>query len=319
VVAVSVRAVKAVGVSRFGGPEVLEVVDLAVPEPGEGEVRVRVAAATVNPTDIGLREGVRGEMLAEFPPPWVPGMELAGEIDAVGPGSDWTVGQQVMAIVLPFRALGGAQAERVVVPAVSVAEIPAGATLEQAATLPMNGLTVRLALDTLALAPGQTLAITGSPGAVGGYAIELGKLEGLTVIADAAPADEALVRGLGADVVVPRGENSAAAIREAFPDGVDAVLDAALLGPAILPAVRDGGTLVAVRPFAGETERGIEIKLVLVSSYASNQAALRELGARAGAGELTLRVAETFPPERAADAHRKLAAGGVRGRMLIVF
>jgi NADPH:quinone reductase len=311
--------VRAVGINRFGGPEVLEVVELAVPEPGDGEVRVRVAAATVNPTDIGLREGVRREMLEAFPPPWIPGMELAGEIDAVGPGSDWEVGQQVMAIVLPFRALGGAQAEQVVVPAVSVAEIPAGATLEQAATLPMNGLTVRLALDTLALAPGNTLAVTGSPGAVGGYAIELGKLAGLTVIADAAPADEALVRGLGADVVVPRGEASAAAIREAFPDGVDGVLDAALLGPPILHAVRDGGTLVAVRPFAGETERDIEIKLVLVSSYATNQAALRELGARAGAGELTLRVAETFPPERAADAHRKLAAGGVRGRLLIVF
>jgi NADPH:quinone reductase-like Zn-dependent oxidoreductase len=308
-----------VGINRFGGPEVLELVELAVPEPGEGEVRVRVAAATVNPTDIGLREGVRREMLEAFPPPWIPGMELAGEIDAVGRGSDWEVGQQVMAIVLPFRALGGAQAEQVVVPAISVAEIPAGATLEQAATLPMNGLTVRLALDTLALAPGSTLAVTGSPGAVGGYAIELGKLAGLTVIADAAPADEALVRGLGADVVVPRGEASAAAIREAFPDGVDGVLDAALLGPPILPAVRDGGTLVAVRPFAGETERDIEIKLVLVSSYATNQAALRELGARAGAGELTLRVAETFPPERAADAHRKLAAGGVRGRLLIAF
>jgi NADPH:quinone reductase len=311
--------VRAVGVSRFGGPEVLEVVELAVPDPGEGEVRIRVAAATVNPTDVGLREGVRRQMLEEFPPPWIPGMELAGEIDAVGAGSDWEVGQQVMAIVLPFRALGGAQAEQVVVPAVSVAEIPAGATLEQAATLPMNGLTVRLALDTLALAPGNTLAVTGSPGAVGGYAIQLGKLEGLTVIADAAPADEALVRGLGADVVVPRGEGSAAAIREAVPDGVDAVLDAALLGPAILPAVRDGGMLVAVRPFAGETERDIEIKLVLVSSYATNQAALRELGARAGAGELTLRVAETFPPERAADAHRKLTAGGVRGRLLITF
>jgi NADPH:quinone reductase len=311
--------VRAVGVNRFGGPEVLEVVELAVPDPGEGEVRVRVAAATVNPTDVGLREGVRREMLEEFPPPWIPGMELAGEIDAVGAGSDWEVGQRVMAIVLPFRALGGAQAEQVVVPAVSVAEIPAGATLEQAATLPMNGLTVRLALDTLALAPGSTLAVTGSPGAVGGYAIQLGKLEGLTVIADAAPADEALVRGLGADVVVPRGGDCAAAIREAFPDGVDAVLDAALLGPAILPAVRDGGMLVAVRPFAGETERDIEIKLVLVSSYATNQAALRELGARAGAGELTLRVAETFPPERAADAHRKLAAGGVRGRLLISF
>ena len=311
---------RAVGLRRFGGPEVLEVIELDAPEPGEGEVRVRVGAATVNPTDIGLREGVFADRYREFPPPWIPGMELAGAIDAVGPGSDWSVGQPVIAIVLPARALGGAQAEQVVVPAVSVAEVPAGASIEQAATLPMNGLTVRFALDMLALAPGATLALTGSAGAVGGYAIELGRREGLTIIADAAPADEALVRSLGADIVVPRGElATAAAIRKAFPGGVDAVIDAAMLGPAILPAVRDGGQLIAVRPFAGETERGIAVKLVLVGDYATNQAALRELSRQAGAGELTLRVAETFTPERAADAHRALEAGGVRGRLVISF
>ena len=95
----------------------------------------------------------------------------------------------------------------------------------------MNGLTVRIALDTLGATDERVaLAITGAAGAVGGYAIQLAKLEGLTVIADAAPADESLIRGLGADVVVPRGGDvCAAAIREAFADGVDAVLDAALL------------------------------------------------------------------------------------------
>ncbi|HVC84669.1 MAG TPA: NADP-dependent oxidoreductase [Solirubrobacteraceae bacterium] len=310
---------RAVGVPRFGGPEVLEVVELPEPVPGEGEVRIRVAAATVNPTDIGLRDGHRAEALKDLPPPWVPGMELAGEIDAVGPGSEWSPGQRVIAIVLPFRPLGGAQAELVVVPGASVAEVPDGASIEQAATLPMNGLTVRRALDLLALDAGQTLAVTGSAGAVGGYAIELAKLEGLRVVADAAPADEALVRGFGADLVVPRGAGCAQAIRAAIPGGVDAVLDAALLGPAILGAVRDGGQLAAVRPFPGESERGIEIRAVAVSEYATNQQALRALVRRAGAGQLTLRVAETFAPERAGDAHRRLEAGGVRGRLLITF
>jgi len=311
--------VRAVGLRTFGGPEVLEVVELPEPVPGEGEVRVRVAAATVNPTDVGLRDGRRAEALAEFPPPWVPGMELAGVIDAVGPSAGFEVGDRVMAIVLPLRREGGAQAEQVVVPAASVAPIPAGATVEQAATVPMNGLTVRRALDILALEPGATLAVTGAAGAVGGYAIQLGKLAGLTVVADAAQADEALVRGLGADVVVPRGEGCVAAIREAFPDGVDAVLDAALRYTAILPAVRDGGQFAAVRPFQGETERGIAVHLVLVHEYATNTAALEELGRLAGEGVLTLRVAETFAPERAADAHRRLEAGGVRGRLLITF
>ena len=310
---------RAVGVPRFGGPEVLEVVELPEPVAGEGEVRIRVAAATVNPTDIGLRDGRRAEALKDLPPPWVPGMELAGEIDAVGPGGHWSAGQQVIAIVVPFRPLGGAQAELVVVAGESVAEVPDGASLEQAATLPMNGLTVRRALDILALGPGQTLAVTGAAGAVGGYAIELGKLDGLTVVADAAPADEALVRGFGADIVVARGEGCAQAIRDALPGGVDAVIDAALLGPAILPAVRDGGQLAAVRAFGGESERGIEIRQVWVAEYATNQEALRGLVRQAGAGQLTLRVAETFAPERAGDAHRKLEAGGVRGRLLITF
>src|ERR1700688_772562 len=107
--AVTVAAMRAVGVSRFGGPEVLEVVELPEPVAGDGEVRIRVAAATVNPTDIGLRDGHRAEVLKDLPPPWVPGMELAGEIDAVGAGSDWSPGQRVIAIVLPFRPLGGAQ------------------------------------------------------------------------------------------------------------------------------------------------------------------------------------------------------------------
>jgi NADPH:quinone reductase-like Zn-dependent oxidoreductase len=314
---------RAVTFSRFGGPEVLEVAELPEPRPGPGEVRIRVAAATVNPTDIGFRAGrQQPTQLAEMGvhPPYIPGMELAGVVDAVGAGADgWQPGERVMAIVNPRRPGGGAQAERVVVPAESVARVPEGASLEGAATLPMNGLTVRLALDRLELRPGQTLGVTGAAGAVGGYAVQLGAVAGLRVIAVAGPQDEALVKGLGADVFVPRGDTAAQGIRDAVPGGVDALVDAALIGPAILPAIRDGGRLAAVRPFTGEPERGIRIQLVRVSEYLRNQPALDGLGRLVAAGKLTLRVAETFPPERAADAQRKLEAGGVRGRLVIVF
>jgi NADPH:quinone reductase len=311
--------VRAVGITRFGGPEALEVVELADPVPREGELRIRVAAATVNPADTVLRAGRRAAVLTHVAPPYVPGMELAGEVDAVGPGVEWRVGDKVIAIVVPTRDGRGAQAERVVVPALSVAPLPSGASFEQGATLPMNGLTVRQALDVLALSPGQVLAVTGAAGAVGGYAIELGKLEGLRVLADAAETDEALVRSLGADMVVARGEGAAARMREACPQGVDAVLDSGLMGPAILPAIRDGGALATVRPFQGESERDITIHLLQVADYASNQAALGELSRLAGEGKLTLRVARTFPPEQAPEAHRLLEAGGVRGRLVIVF
>src|SRR5215510_8957144 len=157
---------RAVTFSRLGGPEVLEVSELPEPTLSADEVRIRVAAATVNPTDISFRSGRQFSVaqLAEMGvrPPYIPGMELAGMVDVVGDGTAWRPGDRVMAIVNPRRPQGGAQAELVVVPAASVARVPEGTSLEAAATLPMNGLTVRLALDKLALGPGQTLGVTGA-------------------------------------------------------------------------------------------------------------------------------------------------------------
>ncbi len=155
--------------------------------------------------------------------------------------------------------------------------MPDGWSLTEAATLPMNGLTVATALDMLALPAGAVLAVTGSAGIVGQYAIQLGRHAGLTVIGDAKPEDTALIESFGAHHVVPRGEAMAAAVRELYPGGVDAVIDAALLGPAVLPAVRDGGQLLAVRPFQGETERDIAIQLVLVGQHLHEGQRIAEL------------------------------------------
>ncbi len=195
---------RAVALREFGGPEALQVVELPDPEPGEGEVRIRVHAATVNPTDISFRSGRSAEALAAFPPPYVPGMELAGVVDLPGSGSPWQVGQRVLAIAQPSRGGRGAQSELVVLPDDSVALIPNGVSFEAAATLPMNGLTVRRGLDLLGLPKGETLVVTGAAGAVGGYAVELAKVDGLKVIAIAGHDDEVLVRSFGADSFVPR-------------------------------------------------------------------------------------------------------------------
>src|SRR5205085_574711 len=99
------------------------------------QVRVRVAAATVNPTDVSFRSGRQTAQVAGIEPPYIPGMELAGTVDAAGPGATWRPGDRVMGIVVPRRPEGGAMAESVVLPAASVARVPEGATLEQAATL----------------------------------------------------------------------------------------------------------------------------------------------------------------------------------------
>jgi NADPH2:quinone reductase len=310
--------VKAVGVTEFGSPEVLHIVNLPDPEAGPGELRIRVHAAAVNPTDTGLRSGGRAELLKDIPPPYVPGMDAAGVLEQIGDGAstDLQVGDHVMAIVVPHAA-HGAYSERVVVPAESVARTPADATDAEAATLPMNGLTARQALDLLGLEPGQTLAVTGAAGAVGGYAAQLGKAEGLIVIADAAEDDERLVKNLGADIVVRRGPHFAERVRDAVPQGADGLVDGALLNELVVGAVRNGGRVATVRGFTGAEERGITFHPVSVRTYVREHAKLDRLRQQVEDGQVSLRVARIFPAEEAAAAHRTLEAGGTRGRFIL--
>jgi NADPH:quinone reductase len=308
---------RAVGITRPGGPEVLSVVEREVREPGPGEVRLAVRAAAVNPTDVGLRQ--RGA--EEVPPPWVPGMDAAGVVESVGPGVEHlAVGDDAMAAVAPRRPEGGAQAELVVVPAASVVAAPEGMTAEQAATLPMNALTALHGLDLLGLGEGRTLAVTGGAGLLASYVIPIAKLRGLRVLADASPEDEALVRGFGADVVLPRGDALVAAIRLEAPDGVDAVFDTALLRRDVFPAIRKGGALAVVRTWDGEdVEDGIRIEKVQVWTVLERTDWLQEARELAQRGVLVPRLAGTYPPEAAGEAQRRMEAGGLRGRAVIVF
>jgi NADPH2:quinone reductase len=314
------RVVGVSGPGGYGGPEALRVFELPDRHAGPGEVRIAVHAATVNPTDTFTRIGARHEMMQHLEPPYVPGMDVAGILDEVGPDTetDLAVGDRVMAMVIPFGQHGG-YSDSIVLPATSVARAPAGVTLAEAATLPMNGLTARKALDMLALPPGATIAVTGAAGAFGGYVVQLAKADGLRVVADAAEQDEELVRSLGADVVVRRGDDVAARIREVVPEGADAVADGSIQHALVLPAIRDGGGLAAVRPFQGETERGITVHQVWVRDYQHEQAKLDRLGRQVEAGEVTLRLAATYPPEQAGEAHARLERGGTRGRLVIQF
>ncbi len=311
--------VRVVGVKEFGGPEKLEVFEVDEPHAGPGEVRVRVHAAAVNPTDTGLRAGLYGERLRDRHPPFVPGMDAAGVISEVGDGTRWEVGDEVIALVVPAGPHGGAYAEQVVVPAESVVAKPAGADSAAASTLLMNGLTARLALDQLGLSAGQTIAVTGAAGAFGGYVVQLAKADRLRVIADASEADEALVAELGADDIVRRGDGLADRIRDLVPEGVDAVADGALLHEQIAPVIRDGGGLAVVRGWDGEPGRGITVHRIMVGTAAKDTAALDRLRQQAEDGTVTLRVARTFPASQAPEAHRVLEAGGTRGRLVLDF
>ena len=200
---------RAVGLMIHGGPEVLGIVDVPEVQAGPGQVRLRVHAAAVNPTDTMARNGSRAEQQKVDPPPYVPGMDAAGVVDHVGEGvtTGVKVGDAVMAMVVP-QGSHGAYREQIALDQRAVVAAPKGTSHAEACTLPMNGLTAQQSLDRLALKPGQVLAVTGSAGAYGGYVIQLAKAEGLTVIADAADSDRELVASFGADIIVPRGGKS---------------------------------------------------------------------------------------------------------------
>ena len=274
---------------------------------------------SIRPTS-WARNGSRAELQKADPPPYVPGMDVAGVVDEVGPGvsTGVKVGDAVMAMVVPKAAHGGYR-EQIVLNERAVVAAPKGASHIEACSLPMNALTARLSLDLLGLKPGQTLAVTGAPGAYGGYVVQLAKAEGLTVIVDAAPKDEALVKSLGADVIVPRGGDFAAEVRKRSPDGVDGLADGALLNEHAISAVRDGGAFTAIRGYKGTGERDIRFSQTFVRNYDGEHEKLDRLRALVEDGKLTLRVADVYPPEHAGEAHARLEAGGTRGRLVIAF
>jgi NADPH2:quinone reductase len=312
---------KAIGLTEFGGPEVLKVVELPEPQPGRREVRIKVHAAAVNPTDITFRSGGRAAQLAERPPPYLPDVDVAGIIDRLGPGTDdrLAVGDAVIAFVIPMGPHRGTYAEQVVVDEASVVRAPLGASFPEASTLLLNAVTARLSLDALALPPGSMVAVIGASGAVGGYATQLAKADGLTVLAVAPSSDTALVRGLGADVIVEPGDNIGNQVRTQLPCGVPGLIDGAALDALALPAVADGGGLVTLKGWSGPSERGIVIHPVSSFGSAADTALFDRLRSRVEEGIITLRVAEVLPAREASEAHLRLAAGGVRGRLVLDF
>ncbi|MFP5078686.1 NADP-dependent oxidoreductase [Rhizobium sp. YIM 134829] len=301
----------------------MRVLELAEPHAGPGQVRIKVAAAAVHPADTNIRKGLSAKYDPEVNPPsevYVAGWEVAGTIDEVGQGArpELPLGAEVIAVTEPKLDLGG-QAQYVVVPAESVVRAPKGVDLTAASTLLMAALTALMGVDALALAPGSTVAVTGAAGGIGGYAVQLAKEAGLTVIADAADKDRDLVASLGADHVLPRGDRFPDGIRQLRPDGADGVLDAGSVGDAVAAAVRDGAAIATFKGFTGDTDRGVRWFPVYVYDRIRDTAALTRLRDLAETGVLTLRVAGTYPLEQVAEAHRLIEAGGLRGRPVLLF
>lgn len=310
---------RAVVVRHYGGPEALEVIDVPVPEPGRGQVRIRVEAAAVNPVDIATRAGLmnaaRPGVIRERSQVGI-GWDVAGVIDATGPDvTGFAAGERVIGLRDRLDLPLGTYAEQVVLDAADVARMPDRSDSMALSTVPLNGLTALQALDILAPLAGQTVLVTGAAGGLGAFSVELAAMRGLRVIAAAGDDDEKLVRGLGAAEFVPRSADLAAAVRDLVPGGVDAVFDAAVLGYPALDAVRARGEFAAFVGTGPVPVRGIRV--VPVNIHADG-AALAGLAGLAAAGKLTLRVADTYPLADAARAHERLQAGGVRGRLVLI-
>jgi NADPH:quinone reductase len=305
---------RAAVVRKVGGPEAVEILEVPLPEPGPFQVRIKVAAAALNPADAAVWAGVFGPL--EGMEHAGLGLDAAGTIDAVGLGALLEVGTPVIAFDSGALRPTKAQAEYLVVPLNSIAVAPEGMDLTLAATIPLNAMTASQALDQLPLRPRDTLLVTGAGGAVGGYAVELARTRGLRVVAQGQPEDEEFLRGCGATWFVSRQEELSDAVHRFVPEGVDGVLDAAALGAPALAAVRDGGIFVSVRvDVLPQPRRGVVVRNIAASPEAAR---LAYLSALAEVGLLTPRVARTYPLADAAEAHAQLARGGLRGRIVLV-
>ena len=307
---------RSIVIREFGGPSALEVVDRPTPIPQAKQVRIRVAASSINPIDLSTRAGrlTQAGLMAPAEEVGI-GWDVAGTVAEAGEGvTRFAPGDEVVGL-RDLLFAGGAHAEEVVLDESAVAPAPASVSLRDAATLPLNGLTADRALALTGLRRGDTLLVTGAAGGVGGFVLELAALRGLRTVAVAGPHDEALVRGLGATEFVARTDALGSAVRRIVPGGVDAVIDAAVVGIAAHDALRGGGTFVAlVAPFAPPPIRGTR---VVVQEVYADGGRLAELSALVDAGRLTLRVAQAFGLEQAAAAHELVEHGGVRGRVVL--
>ncbi|MGC5362136.1 NADP-dependent oxidoreductase [Streptomyces sp. DT24] len=293
---------------KYGDPELLTVAELAMPSPGPGQILVRTAASAVNPVDIEVRSG-RAAANVNQPFPLVLGWDLAGTVVDLGEGTDrFAVGDRVVAMSAQMATGVGTHAEYVALDSALAAPAPEGVELTHAAALPLAGLTADQALELLAPEPGSTLLITGAVGAVGGFAVQLAVARGVTVLALVRPSDTVAVRALGAHTVLTDDEPLPAGI-------ADALLDTAGL-PGAIAAVKDGGQAVSIVPTAAPgPERGITVRMSFVEQDGER---LDRLGRLVEKGVLTLRIADSVGLSGVGAAHRRLAAGGTRGKLLVV-
>ncbi|MET0726312.1 MAG: NADP-dependent oxidoreductase [Leifsonia sp.] len=305
----------------FDGPQALELVEEPTREPGEGEVQVSVLAIGVNPVDGKQLRGVYGRDPSSLPVR--PGGELAGIVtavgtDAVGPSGAVAVGDEVIV----YRVSGG-YADEITVPASSVMRKPESLGWEEAAGLLLAGVTAVHLLEATAVGAGDTVVIHGASGAVGFIAVQLAVQRGARVIGTASERNHGLLEAFGAEAVT-YGDGLLARLQELLPDGADAALDTVGTDEALDASVALVADRERIATIAGH-QRGAELGVKRLGGAPGadrgvdiRTAARVPLIEAAGRGELTVRVARTFPLEEAVAAIDFVEAGHPGGKVILL-
>jgi NADPH:quinone reductase-like Zn-dependent oxidoreductase len=296
---------KAVVIHETGGPEVLRVEDVDPPEPGDGEVLVRVHAASVNPIDWKTRSGSR-----EVPLPAVLGYDFSGVVEeARADGFD--AGDEVFG-----WAASGAQAELATAAADAITRKPAAISHEQAAALPVAGVTAQHALvDKGGLQSAQSALVAGAAGGVGHFAVQLAKLAGAKVTGTGSSRNRDFVLGLGAEEYVDYTDQE---VGDALSE-VDLALDTVGgdVTESLVSTLREGGVLVTIAnapPEEAAAERRARAELLI--SW-NDREALARLGELVGSGDLRVEIAEVIPLSEVKRAHELSETGHTRGKLVL--
>jgi NADPH:quinone reductase len=290
--------------------------NLPDPTAGDNEVLVRVHASSVNPVDNSIATGLLAQMGVQYEYPVILGRDYAGVVEHTGAAvSDYKPGDQVFGFLLHANptARDGAWGELITVSEdLSIAPVPDGVELATAGAAALAGITAITAVDALDLSEGDVLLVAGATGGVGSLAVQLAAKAGATVVAPALPEDEEYLRGLGVSEIVPRDGDVAAAVRERFLDGVDALLDVVNYAPGTYDAaLKDGARIASPTGAAGE---GPGRTMVMAAPTREN---LERLDASLGDGTLRVPVQATYPLAHAPEALAALAGEHTQGKLAI--
>ncbi|WP_024801726.1 NADP-dependent oxidoreductase [Nocardia sp. BMG51109] len=308
---------RAMVVPEFGGTP--EPADMPTPQPGPGDIQIRIEAAGVNPLDRKLADGILKDSLP-YDFPMIPGIDGAGTVSAVGPGTTtFSVGDRVVGKFLVPPVGHGTFAEYVTAPEHDAIHIPDPLTTIQAAALPTAGLTAQELFDAAGVAAGRTILINGAAGGVGSFLVQLAATAGAHVITTARPDDADRMIRLGATEVVdytaaPVGDS----VHATHPDGIDVLFDLVSPPPRLADLarlVRPGGIVYSTVRAADES--GLRARGLHGGNFESAGGApeLRHLLLQAAMGELVVPIEAVRPLTDARDA---LGAGGARGKTVLV-